>query len=274
MIDSVTPAAIPKGTPVVAGYCDGPYGPNDPYGSGWTAAAWESFPGSQLVVITVDGMAGAHVYDIETGDGTPSQGAAWALAEVKAGRRPTLYANASTWASELDAALHAVGLARVSVVDGWIAQYNDQAIVPAGYVAHQYLANQPGVGGSYIDYSVTNGEWPAAIAPVPCPKPPPPGGEDMIARDNVSGGAWIVRPNGNRGLRLLRRALPGTPQPKYLAAWGNVGSAGFPVTGIVSDNAGGFILSADNGGATPAPLHIPLTGDNGEGYNGPAPYAH
>lgn len=173
MIDSVTPAAIPKGTPVVAGYVDGPYGPGDPYHSGWNADAWTSFPGSQMVSITVHGSAGARVYDIETGDGTPAQGAAWAKSEIAAGRRPTLYFSTSLL-GDIVGSLRAVGVAQ-SQVDFWGAQYpGGGAVVPAGYVAHQYLANQRGVQGSYIDYSVTNGVWPGnSPAPGPGPAPAP-----------------------------------------------------------------------------------------------------
>lgn len=177
MIDSVTPAAVPKGTPVVAGYIDGPYGPADPFHSGWEPASWSSFPGSQMVTITVHGSAGARVYDIESGDGTPSQGAAWAKSEIAAGRRPTLYFSAA-FLGDITSALASVGVPR-SAVDFWVAQYNDHASVPPGYVAHQYLANQKGVQGSFIDYSVTDGVWPGN-APTPGPGPEPAPTHQMI----------------------------------------------------------------------------------------------
>ena len=194
MIDSVTPAAIPRGTPVVAGYVDGPYGPNDPYGSGWTAAAWQRFPGSLLVPITTKGAAGARVYDIEKGDGTPDQGAVWCKSEIAAGRRPTLYFSTSVEVS-IVAALNGRGVP-VSGVDFWGANWNGTANVPAGYVAHQYLANVPGVQGSAIDYNATNGVWPGTPAPQPPHPPLTVTGEEMIAGTPSGNGYWICTPQG------------------------------------------------------------------------------
>jgi len=189
MIDSVTPAAIPRGTPVVAGYVDGPYGPSDPFHSGWNADSWAQFPGSQMVTITTLGAAGARVYDIESGDGTPSQGAAWARREIAAGRRPTLYCSLSVWAGLK--ALAPTG------VDYWIAHYDGIPNVPAGAVAKQYAQNVPGLGGHNIDRSVTNGVWPGQPAP-PAPKPQPVQEDAMsfIAGDATAGGEYLIFEGG------------------------------------------------------------------------------
>jgi len=173
-IDSVTPAAVSKGTAVIGGYDDGPYGPGDPFHSGWEPDSWSEFPGSEMVHITTAGLFSSLVYDIETGDGTPAQGAAWAKRKVLAGLRPALYADASNWAA-LDDELRAVGLARVTNVDGWIADYDGVATVPPGFVAKQYAQNVPGLNGHWIDLNVTDGRWPASAAPKPTPAPTPPG---------------------------------------------------------------------------------------------------
>lgn len=97
----------------------------------------------------------------------------------------------------------------------------------------------------------------AAPPPPPPPTPTHPQEHNMITRDNVTGGQWVVRPNGSV------YTFNGTPYigplPKYTAQWG-IGTAANPIVGIVSDNAGGFILAADSGGAQPAVYHITSDG--------------
>lgn len=204
MIDSVTSGAIPKGTPVVAGYVDGPYGPTDP--AGWPVAAWHSFPGSELVTITVTGLAGARVYDIETGDGTPQTGAAWAHREIAGGRRPTLYFSQSLW-PQITNALERIGV-NPNSVDYWIADYVPvkPTHLPDSRVAWQWLANVT-VNGHFVDYSITNGVWPGTPAPpppptpTPPPAPPVPEGDDMQSTlieftTDGQGNAWTSIPAG------------------------------------------------------------------------------
>lgn len=197
MVDSVTSGAIPKGTPVVAGWIDGAYGPINP--AGWPPAAWKSFPGSQTVTMTALGAAGARVYDIERGLGTPAQGAAWAKRETTAGRRPTIYCTLSAWSS-VRLELVAVGLP-LSSVDFWIADTSIGQHIPAGAVALQYAQNVPGVGGHNIDLSITNGVWPGTPAP-PIPLPPSVQEDTMafIAGDpspaNEGGGDFLIFEGG------------------------------------------------------------------------------
>jgi hypothetical protein len=171
MYDSVTGAAIPLDAQIVAGYVDGPYGPNDRYHTGWSADAWARYPHAQHVTITVEGTPGARVADCEAGAMTPAQAASWALGEVRAGRRPTIYASEWDWANEVDPSLARVGLKRVRDVDGWQAHIGP-AKVPPGFVACQYAQDVPGVGGHNIDLSVTDGVWPGN-APAPAPRPVP-----------------------------------------------------------------------------------------------------
>lgn len=95
--------------------------------------------------------------------------------------------------------------------------------------------------------------------PFPDATPPPatPRENNMIARDNGTNGYWVARSNGNT------YAFDGAPYlgplPKYTAQWG-IGTAANPIVGIVSDNAGGFTLAADNGGAEPSIYHITSDG--------------
>lgn len=171
MYDSVTGDACPTNAPVVGGYVDGAYGPNDPYGSGWSAAAWARYPNSQHVTITVQGSPGARAADCESGAMTPQQTATWALNEVHAGRRPTVYADEWDWYNVVDPHLTNVGLRRGVNVDGWIAWEGHQGI-PAGFVALQNQQNVPGENGHNMDVGVTNDLWPSNSQPTP----PPPSG--------------------------------------------------------------------------------------------------
>jgi|SRR5215469_18688447 len=73
-----------------AGYVDGP-------NSQWPSSAFTALRAQHVSVveITVTGVSGADVADIENGDLSPSSGAAWAADEKKAGRFPVLYVNRS-----------------------------------------------------------------------------------------------------------------------------------------------------------------------------------
>lgn len=73
-----------------AGYIDGP-------NSQWPPSAFTALraTGLSVVEITVTGIPGADVADVEKGDLSPASGAAWAADEKKAGRFPVLYVNRS-----------------------------------------------------------------------------------------------------------------------------------------------------------------------------------
>lgn len=202
--DSVTGDAIPANAAIVAGYIDGPYGPNDPFGSGWSAKAWARYPNAQHVTITVKGAPGALAADCESGDLTPATAAAWAKREVEAGRRPTVYAAAWFWANEVDQALAAVGLERVRDLDGWVAHEGAPAKVPGGFVAIQYAQDVSVGTGHNVDISVTDGTWPAKPKPpVPLPVIPPtksPRGADMLHT--------ITIPTDNNGDGFAQTTIP------------------------------------------------------------------
>jgi hypothetical protein len=110
MLDSTKPAAVLdaikahrmwRNMPIKAGagYVDGPV-------SEWPAVAFTELraAGVAVVEITVTGAHAADVADIERGDLTPESGAAWAEAEAKAGRFPTLYVNRSNKGATINAA--------------------------------------------------------------------------------------------------------------------------------------------------------------------------
>ena len=174
--DSVTGNACPRNAAIVAGYVDGSYGPNDPYGTGWSQAAWELYPNAYHVTITVTGTPGARVADCEPGTAMypPANAANWAKREIAAGRRPTIYADLYDWSEHpgsVDQALAAVGLERGRDVDGWVADVGP-AKIPAGFVACQYAQGVNVGTGHNVDISVTNGTWPQGTPPLP-PTPAP-----------------------------------------------------------------------------------------------------
>jgi hypothetical protein len=160
LYDSVNAKTIPAGAQLVAGYVDGAYAN--------VADLKKRFPHAYVVTITVFGKAGARVADVETGDLTPAQGAKWALDELHAGRRPTIYCSAAV----VPAVKLELSKLRVDpvAVDFWVAHWVSVGTqppakvpaVPTGAVALQYAANipyGPYRDGAY-DLSVTNGHWP------------------------------------------------------------------------------------------------------------------
>ncbi|HTT91137.1 MAG TPA: hypothetical protein VMF65_16405 [Acidimicrobiales bacterium] len=199
--DSVNVQAIPADARVVAGYVDGRYAT--------VPALVQRFPGAVIIRITVTGMAGVEVCDCETGDLTPAQAAAWADAEVQAGRRPTIYCSASSRPAVVTA-LMPYGMEFVRDVDNWVADYDGVAQVPAGSVAKQYQTN------SY-DSNVALSTW--SVLPQPVPQPPPELIEEMnmVAWDPVTGGYWMVNPDG----AVYSVAASGGATPPYLGGLNN-----------------------------------------------------
>jgi hypothetical protein len=83
------------GATMGAGYRDGPV--SSPQ---WTSAAWQALTAvGQPVVITVSSSPTAHVADVENGDMTPEQGAAWAKLDHSPGGLPVIYCNRSNKAA-------------------------------------------------------------------------------------------------------------------------------------------------------------------------------
>jgi hypothetical protein len=162
MFDGVTPAAVPAGAQLYAGYLDG---------------KWISYPGLVAahpaavhvpIVVSASYNAGT-VLDVENGDATPAQSVGWVLARRAATVDPTVYCSVSSWPA-VKAAFAARGVAEPHY---WVADYSlgDNPAIPAGAVALQYADR-----GGY-DVSAVADYWPgidAAPAPPPPPVPPAP----------------------------------------------------------------------------------------------------
>jgi len=170
MYDSVNANSVPAGADLYAGYVDGNYANVD--------QLRRRFPHRTIVTVTVIGLPGANVCDCETGDLTPEHAARWASNEIHAGRKPTIYCNASTWPAVRER-VRAYGI--TGKVSYWIAQYDGRADIPAGAIAKQYLGDHPnGHGGTY-DASIVADHWPG-VDPDPTPprpKPQPIEGDDV-----------------------------------------------------------------------------------------------
>jgi hypothetical protein len=115
MFDSVTTALLPAGYSY-AGYTDGKWANY--------AAIKALFPGSNVLSIAVFAADDAEALDIETGDATPAEAAAWIARQVARGTaRPCLYASASTMTQVLAVTS---GIDR-SAIRLWSAHYTNTA---------------------------------------------------------------------------------------------------------------------------------------------------
>lgn len=121
MFDSVTVAEIPQNAEAVAGYVDG---------------RWKTypelvakFPHARKVSIAVSASADADCLDVEAGDATNAEAAAWVKRQWARGvKRPILYTSVSNW-KQLDADLRAAGIKRRPYGKSyhrWAAHYTAQ----------------------------------------------------------------------------------------------------------------------------------------------------
>jgi hypothetical protein len=168
MYDSTNPYDIPRTAHAVAGYVDGRYA--------WPQAGWDWHGAPLKVRITVTGQTlNAHVADVENGDLTPAQGAAWLKRKKAAGQIGALYFSRGLL-STVVAAVRAEGLGPAD----WTIWEADWTAVPhlrdSAY-AVQY--DHPPHSGGHYDLSLVADYWPGvdpkpAPAPAPAPTPPPP----------------------------------------------------------------------------------------------------
>lgn len=171
MADSVTARDIPVGKfDLVAGYVDGLYK--------WSDADWALHASSQHVRITVLGTVdGADVADVENGDLTPDEAAAWAARVIYAGRTPALYFSRSAFGA-VNAAMVAAGI-NPSQWTVWAADWTGSPHILPGTYATQWADPAYGSGG-HFDVSLVTDYWPGIDptpqppAPTPAPTPPPP----------------------------------------------------------------------------------------------------
>jgi|SRR5579872_2175693 len=145
-----------------AGYVDGP-------NSQWPSSAFTALRALHVSVIeiTVTGISGADVADIEKGDLGPSSGAAWAADEKKAGRFPVLYVNRSnkpTVITECAARSMAPGhdyWLWVATLDGTFTDEGGQDLRgEAGVVAIQFApAAQTGIDADASVITAAGNSW-------------------------------------------------------------------------------------------------------------------
>lgn len=209
--DDTDVALIPADATIILVYIDGRFRNID--------AVRARFPHALIITITVTGIAGARFVDCEAGDLTPAQAAHWAANELKAGRKPGIYASVSNMPAVI-AALAALGIHRDQVLL-WSAHYtgvahlcgpssaSTESFTTCGFPGMDWLADgcqftDRAKGVSLDEDLVTNG----FLGIKPPPPPPLP---------------HIVKPHGKM-LRLVEidlatgkkseRHIPGT------AVWG------------------------------------------------------
>jgi hypothetical protein len=118
MYDSVNSSLIPADAVAVAGYVDGDF-------ADYTALR-SRFPQADVLSIAVFAEDNAECLDIETGDATPEEAAAWVTRQLSLGvSRPCLYADASEMIQVISA-MNAAGVPR-SALRLWSAHYTGQA---------------------------------------------------------------------------------------------------------------------------------------------------
>lgn len=154
-LDGVVPSAIPP-SPLALGYVDGDY---------VTYGALVATGHHQLVVpITVTRSAhsaGAILADVETGDLTPREAAAWALDRLKINKRPAVYGTQDS-INAVQAFLEDLRV-RSDLCDYFLARWRSVGVsladvgkvpsVPTGYCGWQFAGNVTVPGGHSIDVS-------------------------------------------------------------------------------------------------------------------------
>ena len=152
MYDGITPASLPSGGDLYAGYVDG----NWPW-----AAKLTTFHGKPLVRIAVSPSTNDGV----VGDGPPDNATwpewiGWVQRRRAAGVDPTMYCSLSVW----PAGQAAFAAAKVAAPHWWVAHYSADHAIPAGAVAIQHTETAGYDVSSVADY------WPGVD---PAPKPVP-----------------------------------------------------------------------------------------------------
>lgn len=148
LYDAVTASNMPGDGSLYAYYLNGLY-------ANGTAVKHDD-PGKIYVPITVTASLAAQkgwVLDVETGDATASQAVTWVHNYAGANNEVTVYCNTSTWPS-VRSAFQSAGVGEPSY---WVAEYDNNPVIPAGAVAKQYAT-----GG--FDKSVVADFWPGVDA--------------------------------------------------------------------------------------------------------------
>lgn len=156
MADSTNPYDIPAGQfPIVAGYLDGLYA--------WPAAGWNYHSSSLHFTITVgSGTLDADCADVENGDYTPEEGAAWAQRKIYQDGFAWLYFSLSLF-DQVAAAVHAQGINDAQWF-AWIALWDNVPQLLPSNSLKQYA--NPALTGRHYDLSVAADYLPG-IDPLP-----------------------------------------------------------------------------------------------------------
>lgn len=185
-IDQIDPASVD----LVGYYVDGRYVPS--------AASLARFAGKVHVPISVNpsGNAGV-VLDGAPDNGSTGEEPGWVARRRQAGVDPTVYTTLSLWPS----LIQAMNSAGVAQPHWWIADWNNQAAMISGAVAHQYATVPYRYDLSIVaDYwpgidPIQNGPSPPPVTTPQPPTPPPPPPPDLIEDDMLI----ISAPHDNTG---------------------------------------------------------------------------
>jgi peptidoglycan hydrolase-like protein with peptidoglycan-binding domain len=177
MFDATDISQIPPGAVAVAGYVDG---------------LWVTYPGlvaqfphADVLSIAVTAEADAECLDIETGDATPADAAAWYERQRARGiSRPCLYASASLMETDVVPVITAAGIDRAAV-RLWSAHYAGQHICGPSSCGLTSIdmdgtqwTDQAGPGGG-ADESLLLADF-FGDQPPPRPAPAPPWQEAIV----------------------------------------------------------------------------------------------
>ena len=178
MADSVTPANLPQGFDVYAGYCDGLY--ND------VLQIKAMFPGKPVLAFTVfaTDIIGDYL-DVESGDATPAEAPAWIAKMRLAGHPdPGVYCSEALW----------------TTVKG---EFQTQGVIEPPYIIAAYPGPGPvmipgAIGHQWIDHGPYDESVVADYIPGVDPFPIPTAqGDEMIASTPTGNGYWICKPDGS-----------------------------------------------------------------------------
>src|ERR1044071_6530712 len=156
----------------------------------WSQAEWDLFPHAGHVTITVRADADeGDVLDVEAGDATPAEAAAWIRMRHAAGLyRPTVYCSLSVVP---DVRRETGSLILGRDYDIWVAKYDRSPAEPPvpGLPAARFAAKQYESDADWDISAVYDLEWPhrQPAHPAPAPAPASPSGTATAA--NVAWGA-------------------------------------------------------------------------------------
>jgi hypothetical protein len=163
MYDGITPASVPAGAALYAGYINGRW-------PSYTALMAQH-PGKLYVSISVNSLGRAKALDVENGDATPAQAPGWVKAQRAAGDPyPVVYMNEATW-PQVKAEFIAQNVAApLYWVASYVADPSRVPAIPAGAIGVQYYSFSGYDVSVMADY--IPGLDPAPVAPpVKAPAP-------------------------------------------------------------------------------------------------------